>query len=405
MAIQIEGAWTLRSCPEEKVVNLVRRLAISPWLARILVGRGVDTAEQAQSFLHPESQPYHDPFPLPGLDPFLQRIERAIRRKEKVVIHGDYDADGITSSAILAYALRRVGLDPVVFLPSRFEGGYGIQPEWVAAQKKAGVDLIVTTDCGSGALEAAQKAVEVGIDLIVTDHHTPNPDLQGPVAHVNPHLPDSEYPFRHLCGAGIALKLTQALVAFVPPSFQAECRRESPVDLAAIGTLADVMPLIDENRRIVVDGIDRIRTRPSPGVMALLESRRLRPGGNQLRNGGLSDCAAIECGGEAGFSSPCFRSPDRVRPGPRSGIGLGVGWSQQPAEETGCSGDTGSPRENQVRTPGRRSRACGQTLAPPVFSASSRRESWRRQGCLPSLPVMTEKSPMDPPGSRMVSTP
>jgi single-stranded-DNA-specific exonuclease len=279
MSNQIEGGWTLRPCPEEKVVDLVRALAISPWLARILVGRGVETPEEAKSFLQPESQPYHDPFPLPGLDPFLQRVEKAIRSKERVVVHGDYDADGVTSSAILVHALRRVGLDPVVFLPSRFEGGYGIQPEWVEAQKEEGHDLIVTTDCGSSAVEAARKAVEVGIDLIVTDHHTPDPDLEGPVAHVNPHLPDSEYPFRDLCGAGVALKLAQALVAFVPPSFQAQCRRDLPVDLAAIGTLADVMPLVDENRRIVVDGLDRVRTHPSPGVMALLESAGCDPAG------------------------------------------------------------------------------------------------------------------------------
>lgn len=275
----LQLSWRERPCPEEAVVRLVHRLAIPPWTARILVSRGIEDPEEAQALLKPETQPYHDPYPLPGLDIFLQRIEQAIRDRDRVIIHGDYDADGITSAAILRFALQRTGLDPQVFLPSRFEGGYGIQPEWVAAQKEAGYKLILTTDCGSGAEEACKRAGEVGIDLMVTDHHTPNPSLPHVTAHVNPHLPGCQYPFKDLCGAGVAFKLAQALTSFVPPSFQAQYRREIPVDLAMIGTLADVMPLRGENRRIVVDGLDRVRSSPSVGLQALLAAARCSPAG------------------------------------------------------------------------------------------------------------------------------
>ncbi|MCB9782807.1 MAG: single-stranded-DNA-specific exonuclease RecJ [Candidatus Omnitrophica bacterium] len=274
-----EGVWVRRACPEEALVRLIQELAISPWVARVLVGRGVTDPETASLFLHPEDQPLHDPILLPGIDAFLLRIEKAIKNKERVVVHGDYDADGITSAAIMRFALRRVGLAPDVFLPNRFDSGYGIHPDWVEAKKEEGYQLIITTDCGSSAVETGEKAKEVGIDLIVTDHHTPNPDLPGVVAHVNPHLPGSEYPFHEICGAGVAFKLAHALSAFVPPSFQSRYREEIPVDLAMIGTLADVMPLIDENRRIVVDGLERARSSPSVGLRALLESARCAPEG------------------------------------------------------------------------------------------------------------------------------
>jgi single-stranded-DNA-specific exonuclease len=271
--------WRLRPCSEETVLRLVRTLAISPWIARILAARGIESPEEARAFLEPESQPYHDPFDLPGMDAFVQRIDRAVKKKEKVVVHGDYDADGVTSTAILCFALQRVGLSPKVFLPERFEGGYGVQPEWVEKQREENVDLIVTIDCGSGAREAVAKANEVGIDLIVCDHHTPNPDLPPTVAHINPHLPDSKYPFKDLCAAGLALKLAQALIALVPPSFQADYRENLPFDLAMVGTIADVMPLLGENRRIVVDGLDRTKTNPSPGLRILLESAGCDPAG------------------------------------------------------------------------------------------------------------------------------
>ena len=271
--------WRLRPCSEETVLRLVRTLAISPWIARILAARGIESPEEARAFLEPESQPYHDPFDLPGMDAFVQRIDRAVKKKEKVVVHGDYDADGVTSTAILCFALQRVGLSPKVFLPERFEGGYGVQPEWVEKQREENVDLIVTIDCGSGAREAVAKANEVGIDLIVCDHHTPNPDLPPTVAHINPHLPDSKYPFKDLCAAGLALKLAQALIALVPPSFQADYRENLPFDLAMVGTIADVMPLLGENRRIVVDGLDRTKTNPTPGLRILLESAGCDPAG------------------------------------------------------------------------------------------------------------------------------
>lgn len=296
MATESEGAWVRRPCAEEVVVRLIRELGVSAWSARILAGRGVTDPESAQAILHPGEQPLHDPILLPGIDPFLTRIERAIKNGERVVVHGDYDADGVTSAAIMQFALRRVGLAPDVFLPNRFDSGYGIHPEWVETKRGEGYHLIVTTDCGSSALEAADKAREIGIDLIVTDHHTPNPDL--PVAaHVNPHLPDSQYPFKHLSGAGVAFKLAQALSVFVPPSFQSRYRKEIPIELAMIGAVADVMPLLDENRRIVVEGLERLRTTPSPGLRALLEMARCSPAGVNVETIGFQVAPRLNAAG------------------------------------------------------------------------------------------------------------
>ncbi|MCG3197447.1 MAG: hypothetical protein GHCLOJNM_01933 [bacterium] len=269
------------------MARLVGAVAISPWAARILVARGITEPEAADSFLHPESHPFHDPALLPDINPFLSRIEAAISRRHRVVIHGDYDADGITSAAILKFAFERVGLSPEVYLPNRMESGYGIRADWIEAKKAEGFDLIVTTDCGSRAVEACARAAELGIDLILTDHHQPEEDLKGPLAHINPHLSRSRYPFQHLSGAGVAFKLAQALLPLVPPSFQEAYRRELPIDLAMIGTVADVMPLIGENRRIVVDGLDRLRANPSPGVRALLDSARCAPEGATLETIGF----------------------------------------------------------------------------------------------------------------------
>lgn len=273
---EIVQTWLRRPCREEAVVGLIRTLGISPWLARILAGRGIEDPRQAREMIQPELCPCHNPASLPGIDAFLQRIEKAIRSHDRIIIHGDYDADGVTSSALMLYALQRIGLDCEVYLPNRFESGYGIHPDWVEQQKASGFRLIITTDCGSTATPACLKAREIGIDIIITDHHTPDPDLPGTAAHVNPHLPDSRYPFKDLCGAGVALKLAQALTGLVPPSFQQTYRQEMPVELAMIGTLADVMPLVGENRRIVIDGLDRARAQPSPGLQALFGKARLQ---------------------------------------------------------------------------------------------------------------------------------
>jgi single-stranded-DNA-specific exonuclease len=236
----------------------------------------------------------------------LERIEKAVKHREKAVIHGDYDADGITSAAILSFAFNRIGLAHEVFLPSRFESGYGIKADWVEQKKAEGVDLIVTTDCGSSAVEACHRASEIGMDLLITDHHTPNPDMTGFVAHINPHLPDCGYPFKDLSGAGVAFKLAQALVALVPPSFQAQYREDLPVDLAMVGTIADVMPLAGENRRIVVDGLDRVRIHPSPGLRALLESARCAPEAISVEAIGFKVAPRLNAAGRLGSPRLAF---------------------------------------------------------------------------------------------------
>ena len=260
--------WERLPCNDRAAEVLVAELKISPAVARLLAIRGIDDPETAQRFLHPSLDHLHDPFMLADMGPAVDRILAAIERKEKIAVHGDYDVDGITSTVILRRALEMLGADVGHFIPDRMRDGYGLQPETFDRLHTDGVRLVISVDCGIRGVEAARRAREVGVDLIITDHHEPDATLPVAVAVINPKRHDCAYPDKHLAGVGVALKLVQALCR--------KCNREkwlpAFVKVAALGTLADVVPLIGENRVIAKLGLDMLSQGPHKvGLRALLE--------------------------------------------------------------------------------------------------------------------------------------
>jgi single-stranded-DNA-specific exonuclease len=232
--------------------QLAEALSVPPVIARLLTQRGLVDADAADRFLNPSLTHLHDPWLLTDMRPGVDRIRQAIAQKERIMIHGDYDADGITSTAMLRRALEVLGADVGHFVPDRVKDGYGLQPETIARLAAGGAKLIVSVDCGIRASEAADHARALGVDLVITDHHEPDGTLPRAVAVINPRRPDCLYPEKSLAGAGVALKLVQALLEGhqtardLLPSF---------IKMAAIGTMADVVPLVGENRVIARFGL------------------------------------------------------------------------------------------------------------------------------------------------------
>lgn len=244
-------------------------LGIPPVIARLLAQRGFHDAVAAERFLSPRLDHLHDPFLLLGMRAAVERIHAAIARKERVVIHGDYDVDGITSTVMLQRALEGLGADVTHFVPHRVQDGYGLQPATVDRLAEAGARLVISVDCGIRAAEAARRAAELQLDLIITDHHEPDGELPAALAVLNPKREGCQYPEKALAGVGVALKLVQALYVDHPraaewlPHF---------VKMAAIGTLADVVPLVGENRVIARHGLMYLTRGPhGSGLEALLE--------------------------------------------------------------------------------------------------------------------------------------
>jgi single-stranded-DNA-specific exonuclease len=260
--------WQSQDCDEEGAARLASALGIAPAVARLLCQRGFDDAERAHRFLNPTLDHLHDPMLLADMGVAVDRIMSAVARKERIAIHGDYDVDGITSTVILKRALEMLGADVIHFIPERLRDGYGLQPAAIDRLHAAGVSLVVSVDCGIRGADAASRARELGVDLIITDHHEPGPELPPAFAVINPKRHDCRYPDKNLAGVGVALKLVQALCQ--------RAGRESwlPgfVKVASIGTLADVVPLVGENRVIAKIGLDLLSRGPHKiGLRALLD--------------------------------------------------------------------------------------------------------------------------------------
>ncbi|MGH9308097.1 MAG: single-stranded-DNA-specific exonuclease RecJ [Vicinamibacterales bacterium] len=260
--------WNHLPCNEEEASRLAAALDLHPTVARLLCLRGLADPETASRFLQPSLDHLHDPMKLAGMGAAVSRLEQAIARRERIAIHGDYDVDGITSTVILRRALEMLGGDVVHFIPERLRDGYGLQPAAIERLHAEGVSLIVSVDCGIRGVEAANRARDLGVDLIITDHHEPDGELPSALAVVNPKRHDCSYPDKSLAGVGVALKVVQALCA------RADKSRWLPafVKIAAIGTLADVVPLVGENRVIARLGLESLsRGRHTVGLRALLD--------------------------------------------------------------------------------------------------------------------------------------
>ena len=261
--------WQHLPCDDAQSATLAAALDVHPTIARLLCLRGLADPEAAHRFLNPSLDHLNDPYKLADMDKAVPRIERAIAQREKIAIHGDYDVDGITSTVILRRALEMLGGEVIHFLPERMRDGYGLQPAAIDRLHSQGVRLIVSVDCGIRAAEAAQRARDLGVDLIITDHHEPEGSLPPALAVINPKRPDCSYPDKYLAGVGVALKLVQALCGRAGkdkwlPAF---------VKVAAIGTLADVVPLVGENRVIARHGLSSLSKGPhSIGLRSLIEA-------------------------------------------------------------------------------------------------------------------------------------
>lgn len=266
--------WVRRdTAPDDLVTALQRSLRIPEPLCRLLVIRGLDDDSDAKEFLKPRLEKSHDPFLLAGMDAAVERISTAIRRRERILVHGDFDVDGICSTALYTRVLQRLGADVVPFVPHRIAAGYDLGPAGLEAARAAGASLVLTGDCGIVAHQAVQEALASGIDVIVTDHHTPGPTLPPALAVINPRREDCPYPDKGLAGAGVAFKLCQAL-------YRAEGLDEEELwyhlDIVALATVADLVPLTGENRIFTRFGLRVMEETRNPGLRALLESAKVR---------------------------------------------------------------------------------------------------------------------------------
>jgi single-stranded-DNA-specific exonuclease len=249
--------------------QLVRDLGVHPLIARLLTNRGIVTADQAERFLNPKLTDLHDPFGLPDMDKAAHRIADAVRNKERIFVHGDYDVDGVTSTAIYVRSLVKLGADVIYHVPHRHVDGYDLRVSSIVWAHEHGAALVVTTDCGIQAREAVDYANGIGMTVIVTDHHEQGDCLPNAYAVVNPQRHDSSYSFSSLAGVGVAFKTMQAVVRILRPEWEQAFIRNF-IDLVACGTVADVMPLLDENRVFAHFGLEALRTTKKVGLKALL---------------------------------------------------------------------------------------------------------------------------------------
>lgn len=247
---------------KEKVHELSEALSLSPLLASLLLNRGINTAEEANLFLKGNMEDLHDPFLLLGMTEAVPRIQKAIEGEEHILIYGDYDADGVSSTSLMILLMRRLGASFDIYIPHRSNEGYGLHNHALDWANQQGVTLLITVDTGISAVDQIAYANSLGMDVIVTDHHEPPAILPDAYALINPKLPGCSYPFKALAGVGVAYKLSQALLGIPPKDW---------TELVAIGTIADLMPLTGENRILVRDGLQSMRSTSFPGIQALLE--------------------------------------------------------------------------------------------------------------------------------------
>jgi len=255
--------WQLREVDEALAFKISKECGISVLTAKLLLNRGLQDKKEIQSFLNKDSVPLYDPFLLKDMDKAVARIELAIAEQQRVCIYGDYDVDGVTSTVLLYLYLRSRGLECDYFIPERISEGYGLSLP-VIEKMKDKVDLIITVDTGVTAVAEAEYAKSIGIDMVITDHHSCREELPDAAAVVNPHREDSEYPFRNLAGVGVVFKLLCAL--------EGDTNRilDRYADIIAVGTIADVMPIIDENRSITGIGLEKLSNTENAGLRALM---------------------------------------------------------------------------------------------------------------------------------------
>ncbi len=268
------------------------RLGLSPRIVELLAARGLTDESELERTFAPAEDGLHDPRLLPDADLFAVRIERARVAGERILVFGDFDADGLTGLTILTLALRRLGVAVEPYVPSRLEEGHGLSLAAVEAARQQGASVIVTVDCGTTSASEIAAAGLLGIDVLVTDHHRVPPSLPPAAAVVNAHRPDAGYPDRRLTGSGVAFKLAELLLG--------RAGALDLADLATIGTVADVAPILGENRAIARLGLERLRSAPRPGIAALLRRAGVQPAGMDLETIGFVVAPRLNAAGRVG---------------------------------------------------------------------------------------------------------
>src|SRR4051794_14137328 len=262
-----EGTWTLRPCPHRTAADLAQALGISELTAGVLVRRGFTDPEEARAFLDARD-PGHDPFLLGDMRLACEQIRAAVAGGRRICVHGDYDVDGIAATTLAVLLLRELGADVGWHLPSRFEEGYGVSAATLERLADEGCGLVITVDCGITAVREVAEARMRGLDVIVTDHHRPGDELPDcPIVATRP----STYPFPELCGTGVVYKLGQALLGA-----DADALRRH-LDLVGVATIADVVPLVGENRSLATAGLRALARTQKPGLQALMKVARVDP--------------------------------------------------------------------------------------------------------------------------------
>lgn len=271
----LKKRWTLKEPSERKaVLSLADSLNISSILADLLIKRSVTNFYEAKDYFRPSIDAIHDPFLMDGMEKATRRVIEAVTSNQKICVYGDYDVDGTCSAAIMYMFLKELDANVEVYIPNRITEGYGISVTSVDILKERGTDLIISVDCGITAVEEVTHANKLGIDTIICDHHQPKEVLPDAFAILDPLKPNDNYPFNYLSGAGIAFKLARAIADKIG-------RKElvlDYLDLVALAAAADIVPLVDENRILVKEGIEKINNNPRPGIHALMKRARMTPG-------------------------------------------------------------------------------------------------------------------------------
>lgn len=272
--------WNFAPHDTTLVRALSGRLKCSPLLAQILITRGYETADKATAFLSTKLTDLIDPSLLPGVPEATEHIVKAVQDGRRVTIYGDYDVDGVTSTSILWHCLKLLGAKVDYYIPSRLEEGYGLNCEALRQLHEEDPDrLVISVDCGIASIAEGKLAEEIGLDLIITDHHNMKEELPPALCHVHPRLPGTDYPFKDLCGAGVAFKIAWSICQRLGEGGRATARMREfllmATGLCAVGTVADVVPLLGENRVIVRYGLQSLMDRPPLGLRALMKVAKL----------------------------------------------------------------------------------------------------------------------------------
>lgn len=269
-------SWTIPSFDKRGVDDLTRSLNISPTLARLLLHRGLQTPLEAGHFLNPDLSMRHDPFLFHQMEKAVNRVKGAIQNNERIMVHGDYDVDGITACAIVTHTLLQYTQKVFTYIPHRINQGYGLKQDALDVAQREKASLIITVDCGITAIQETESARQMGIDIIITDHHLYQSPLPNAVAIIHPTQPDETYPYTHLSGAGVAYKFAQAIEKTLQTSANG-CLSvtDDLLDLAAMGTLSDIVLLSGENRVIAKHGLVQLAKSKRVGLRSLLEKTKL----------------------------------------------------------------------------------------------------------------------------------